>query len=134
MNITTTTQNFDSSVALNTFVRSRLKNALARLDEDIIAIDVFMKDVNGPKGGVDKQALIRVKLRNRQVITIESTHQNLYAAVRTSVKRTRQAVRRQLRKSRQIDKQRVRDMAANDDVFATGEAVARTAMPRVPWI
>ncbi|MDJ0813768.1 MAG: HPF/RaiA family ribosome-associated protein [Woeseiaceae bacterium] len=134
MNITTTTQNFESSVALDTFVRSRLKNALARLDEDIIAIDVFMKDVNGPKGGVDKQALIRVRLRNRQVITIESTHQNLYAAVRTSVKRTRQAVRRQLRKSRQIDKQRVRDMAAHDDVFGTGEVAARTAMPRVPWI
>ena len=88
MNITTTTQNFDSSVALDTFVRSRLRNALTRLDADIIAIDVFMKDVNGPKGGVDKQALIRV----------------------------------QLRKSRQIDKQRVSDV------------VAPAAMPRVPWI
>lgn len=122
MNITTTSQNFESSVALDTFVRSRLKNSLARLDSEIIAIDVFMKDVNGPKGGVDKQALIRVQLRNRQVITIESAHENLYAAVRIGVKRTQKAVRRHLRKSRQIDKQRVRDLAAPG------------ATPRVPWI
>ena len=122
MNITTTAQNFDSSIALDTFVRSRLKNALARLDGDIIAIDVFMKDVNGPKGGVDKQALIRVQLRNRQVITIEAAHENLYAAIRNGVKRTQKAVRRQLGKSRQIDKQRVSDV------------VATAAMPRVPWI
>ena len=122
MNITTTAQNFEGSVALNTFVRSRLRNALARIDEDIIAIDVFMKDLNGPKGGVDKHALIRVQMRNRQVITVESEHENLYAAVRSAVKRARQAIRRHLQKSRQIDKQRVAD------VYGTA------AMPRVPWI
>ena len=122
MNITTTAQNFDGSVALNTFVRSRLKNALARLDDDIIAVDVFMKDINGPKGGIDKQALVRVQMRNRQVIAVEAEHQNLYAAVRAAVKRTRQAVRRHLQKSRQIDKQRAVDAAGT------------AAMPRVPWI
>ncbi len=122
MNITTTAQNFEGSLALNTFVRSRIRNALARLDEDIIAIDVFMKDLNGPKGGVDKHALIRLQMRNRQVITVEAEHENLYAAVRTAVKRARQVVRRHMRKSRQIDKQRFPD--------ASGTA----AMPRVPWI
>ena len=121
MNITTTAQNFEGSLALNTFVRSRLRNALARLDEDIIAIDVFMKDMNGPKGGVDKQALIRVQMRNRQVITVDARHENLYAAVRGAVKRARTAVRRHLQKSRQIDKQRAAD-------------IATTAMPRAPWI
>ena len=122
MNITTTAQNFERSIALDTFVRSRLINALARLEADIIAVDVFMKDVNGPKGGVDKHVLIRVQLRNRQVITIESEHESLYAAVRTGVKRVRHAVRRHLRKMRQIDKQRVSDV------------IAQNALPRTPWI
>ena len=122
MNITTTAQNFEGSAALHTFVRSRLRNALARLDNDIIAIDVFMKDINGPKGGIDKQALIRVQLRNRQIVTVESEHENLYAAVRASVKLARQAVRKHLQKSRQIDKQRV------------GNAAASAALPRTPWI
>ena len=122
MNITTTAQNFEGSLALNTFVRSRLRNTLARLDEDIIAIDVFMKDVNGPRGGADKLALVRVQMRNRQVITVEARHENLYAAVRHAVKRARQAVRRHLQKTRQVDKQRVADVAGT------------AAMPRVPWI
>lgn len=122
MNITTTAQNFDTSVALNTFVRSRLKNALARLDADIIAVDVFMRDLNGPKGGIDKQARVRVQMRNRQVITVDAQHENLYAAVRAAVKRTQQAVRRHLQKSRQIDKQRAVDVAGT------------AAMPRMPWI
>lgn len=122
MNIKITAQNFEGSLALTTFVRSRLRNALARIDDNIIAVDVFMKDVNGPKGGVDKQALIRVQMRNRQVITVEAEHENLYAAVRGAVKRTRQAVRRHLQKSRQIDRQRVADIAG------------AAALPRVPWI
>ena len=121
MNITTTAQNFESSVALDTFVRSRLNNALERLEAEIIAIDVFMKDVNGPKGGIDKQALIRVQLRNRQVITVEAEHENLYAAIRNGVKRTRHTLRRQLRKARQMDKQRA------NDVFAPA------LVTRVPW-
>ena len=111
MDITTTAQNFEASVPLDAFVRSQLSNALGRMATDIIAIDVFMKDVNGPKGGVDKQALIRVQLRNRQIITIESEHDNLYAAIRTGTKRTRHAVNRQLRKSRRIRKKRITDMA-----------------------
>ena len=119
MNITTTAQNFETSTPLDTFVRSRLHNAFEKLDTDITAIDVFMKDINGPKGGVDKLVLIRVQLPNRQVVTIESQHENMYAAIRNGVKRARHAVRRQLRKSRQIDKQRITEFAM-------------PAMPKVP--
>ena len=107
MNITTTAQSSDTSPQLATFVRSRLINAFKRIDMDIIAIDVFMKDLNGPKGGVDKLVLIRVQLPKRQVVTIESQHENMYAAISNGTKRARHAVRRQLRKSRQIEKRRI---------------------------
>ena len=107
MNITTTAQNFDGSVALNTFVRSRLKNALARLDDDIIAVDVFMKDINGPKGGIDKAAVIRIHLRQRREVAIETVHENLGAAIRVGAKRAKRAVRRSLRKARRIEKFRI---------------------------
>lgn len=102
MNITTTAQNFAADSAVDIFVRHELQNALARLDSDIIAIDVFMKDINGPKGGVDKRALIRVQLGNRQVITTKTEHENLFGAIKTGVKRTKRAVRRNLRRSRQF--------------------------------
>lgn len=109
MNITTRAQDFQMSAAIDQFARDQARAALQRFSEDIIAVDVFMKDVNGPKGGVDKQALIRVRLRNRQVIALETEHDNLYAAIKKGLKRTKRTVRRHLRKSQRIQKQRMRD-------------------------
>jgi len=95
--------------AIDQFVRDQVRTALQHVSENIIAVDVFMKDANGPKGGVDKHALVRVQLRNRQVLAVETVHDNLYAAIKTGSKRTKRTVRRHLRKSQRIHKQRMRD-------------------------
>ena len=112
MNITARAKDFDLSDAIASFTRDRLGAALERLSEHIVSIDVFMKDTNGPKGGADKQILIRVQLRNRQLVALEATHENLYAAIRNGAKRTKRAVRRQLRKSGRIERQTLRDLRA----------------------
>lgn len=109
MNIMTRAQDFEMSQAIDQFARDEVRSALQRFTDDITAVDVFMKDCNGPKGGVDKQVLIRVRLRNRQAIALETAHNNLYAAVKKGCKRTRRTVRRQLRKSQRILKKRMRD-------------------------
>ena len=109
MNITTRAQDFETTNAIDQFVREQVRASLQRFGEEIMAVDVFVKDTNGPKGGIDKQVLIRVQLRNRQVIALQTAHENLYAAIKKGSKRTRQAVRRHLRKSRRVKKQRMRD-------------------------
>lgn len=109
MNVTTRAQDFGMSKAIDQFARDQVRAVLQRFSSDIIAVDVFMKDSNGPKGGIDKQVLIRVRLRNRQAIALETAHENLYAAIKKGSKRTRRAVRRHLRKSQRIQKQRMRD-------------------------
>lgn len=109
MNITTRAKDFEMSSAIDQFVRDQIHTALRHLSENIIAVDVFMKDANGPKGGVDKHALVRVQLRNRQVLAVETVHENLYAAIKKGSKRTRRTVRRHLRKSQRLHKQRMRD-------------------------
>jgi ribosome-associated translation inhibitor RaiA len=109
MNIRARAQGFESTSAIDRFVRDQVRTALQHLSEHIIAVDVFMKDANGPKGGVDKQALVRVQLRNRQVLAVETVHENLYGAIKKGAKRTKRTVRRHLRKSQRISKQRMRD-------------------------
>ena len=116
MNITTRAQDFDMSSAIDQFARDQVRTVLGRLSDHIVAVDVFMKDLNGPKGGIDKQALIRVRLRNRHVLALETEHENLYAAIRKCAKRTKRAVRRYMRKSRYIQKQRIRDRLIDSDV------------------
>jgi ribosome-associated translation inhibitor RaiA len=112
MNITTTTQGFELNSAIDAFVKNRLRVALKRLSASVVAIDVFAKDTNGPKGGIDKSVIIRIQLPQRQVLAIETTHENLYAAIEKGAKRSKRAVRRHLRKARQVERQRLRDLPA----------------------
>ena len=114
MNIMTRAQDFEMTAAIDRFVRSNLRTALARIDEDIVTVDVYLKDANGPRGGVDKQVLIRVRLRNRQQFAVVTTHEDMYAAITNGIKRTKRAVRRQIRKSRHFHRRPVRELLVKD--------------------
>lgn len=122
MNITTRANDFPLTGAIDRFVKGELQSAFRRLDTEIVSIDVSMKDSNGPKGGVDKQVLICVRLRNRQRIALETAHENLYAAIKTSVKRTRRTVQRALRKSRRVDRQTLRELRDDQPLSAIPRA------------
>ena len=122
MNITTRAQDFELSESINRFVHSRLNAALSRFEDDVIAIDVFLKDENGPKGGTDKRVTIRVNLRNRQPFAVETIHDDLYAAATIGVKRTKRAIRRHLRKSRRVSRHSLRSLQPVTDLAADGRA------------
>lgn len=107
MNITTQSQGFETTHAIDGFARDSLYSALRQFSDSVVSVDVHMKDTNGPKGGVDKCVVIRVRLPNRQAVTLETRHKNLYAALRAGSKRVRRAVRRHLRKARHIKKVRI---------------------------
>ncbi len=110
MNITARAPDMELTEAMDAFVRDSVETAFARLDHEIVAVDVYLKDLNGPKGGVDKQALVCARLRNRQVVTVTTTHEDLYAAIIRGVRRTKRAVRRRLRRARHIRKYRMCDV------------------------
>ena len=118
MQTTIRTQGFQLSNAIEAFVRNRLYAALQRLSVNVVGIDVFAKDINGPKGGIDKEVLIRVHLRNRQTLTVDTVHENLYAAIEKGAKRTKRAVRRHVCKARHIEKQRLRDLPRRNNLEA----------------
>lgn len=114
MDITARAQGFDLTEAIDGFLREQLRTAIVRFEEGIQSIDVFMKDTNGPKGGVDKQVLIRVQLRSGQVVTTETTHENLYGAIKTCASRSKRAIRRSIKKGRQVEKRRLRDVIRDE--------------------
>lgn len=112
MNIRTRAQDFELTTSIDSFVRERLYAALTRLGDGVAAVDVSMKDVNGPKGGVDKAVLIVLRMRSGRPITLETSDEDLYAAISRGAKRAKRAVRRSLRKSRRIERRRLRDLSA----------------------
>lgn len=122
MNINIRAQDFALSPSIYAFTRRRLLGAMRRFGQDVVSVDVYLKDINGPKGGADKLALIRARLRNRQQVTIETKHENLYAAIKDGARRTGRSVNRQLRRMRRIERRRLREM------------INRPAVPRATWI
>ena len=110
MNIAIRTQGFEPTPAIEEFTRTQLDSALRIFADMVVSVDVFMKDINGPKGGVDKQVLIRIRLRSSQVVTVECTRANLYSAIAATAQRSKRTVRRTLRKLRRIERLRVREM------------------------
>jgi putative sigma-54 modulation protein len=108
MDINVSTHGLSIDADTDTFVREQLYSALRRFEDQVVSADAFMKDTNGPKGGIDKQVLVRVRLRNRQVIATEIARSGLRAAVVISVRKAKRAVRRSLKKSMQKHRWRVR--------------------------
>jgi putative sigma-54 modulation protein len=78
----------------------RLQFALTRFDGRIFQVTVGLADLNGPRGGVDKQCRLVVKLASSGKVTIEETHASASAAVALAAERAGRAVGRELKRRR----------------------------------
>ena len=110
MNFTLRTQGFRLTEAIDAFARGQLQRSLRRFSDEVVSADVFLKDVNGPKGGEDMQVVVRVRLRGRPSIATECTRSELYAAIASCTRKTKNAVSNALHKHQRVAKQQVRDL------------------------
>ena len=86
------------------FALQRVNAILGRHVDDLEHADVFLEDVNGPKGGRDMSVRVRARLRGGRIVTVEETRENLHAAIAHASKRTAFAVRRAVEEARRIDR------------------------------
>lgn len=76
-------------------VHTRLEFALGRFSGRVRSLTVRLKDLNGPKGGPDKQCQIAVRLEYpRRVILIEDVDEVPEVAVSRAAERASRAVAR----------------------------------------
>ena len=100
-------QGFELTGAIRDRVERHIARNLNRYGDELLGIDVYLSDVNGPRGGDDKKAVLRASLRGLPPISISTEHKDLYVAISRSAKRMQRAVKRSLRKSRRIEPRRV---------------------------
>ena len=74
-------------------IQRRLGFALERFGERVRDVGVRFEDVNGPRGGQDKQCRIYAALAPRGQLTITETDRDLYSAVTHSATRLKRVVR-----------------------------------------
>jgi Sigma 54 modulation protein / S30EA ribosomal protein len=83
-----------------TSIRRRLDRKLKKFARSIERVSVRLKDVNGPRGGVDQVCRIKVVLRNLPSVVYEKQDISLDAAVGGALAGAERAVRRTLQRRR----------------------------------
>ena len=110
MNITINTQGFEQTEAIQTHVERQLGMNLASFSNQIVTVRVYLSDINGPRGGVDKKAVITVSMNTRHLLTVERVRRDLYASVTVAARHMRRGIKRTLNKHRRMEKLSLRDL------------------------
>ncbi len=86
--------------SLREHIDRRLNFALSRFAARIGKIDVFLVDQNGPKGGLDKSALIAVRIRGMSDVMAHVVDSDWVVTIDRVTTRVAQQLRRELERSR----------------------------------
>lgn len=81
-------------------IRQHVEKRLAFLDRShlrqVRQVQVRLSDVNGPRGGDDKQCQINVRLPGQPSLVIEETRSDLYGAIDRATQRVSHTINRKL--------------------------------------
>ena len=94
------TRGFFLTESLRDYTEKRMKFALHRNDQHILRTCVWLADINGPRGGVDKRCQIALKLAGQNSIVIEDTEADLYVAIDRACERAMRTLNRRLERVR----------------------------------
>lgn len=82
------------------YIRKKLGGKFGKFAGSIERISVRVKDVNGPRGGIDQVCQIKVVLRNLPSVVFESRDASLDAAIAAALAGAERAVRRKSQRRR----------------------------------
>lgn len=87
-------------VEVATFAQRRLLFALSRFDTKIDNVVLTVNDINGPKGGIDKECQIHIKMHRGQEIIITDVDEDVKACIARAADRAGRTVSRRLERQR----------------------------------
>jgi ribosome-associated translation inhibitor RaiA len=85
---------FRLTPAIRTHVEDRLSNALSKTGISPEMASVHLLDINGGRGGIDKQCRVKLPLKAGGTLLAVMTSNDLYAAVDGAAMRVRDLLRR----------------------------------------
>lgn len=88
------------SEALRSYIEHRLRLSLRRFGDKLDRVMVRLKDVNGPRGGVDKRCRVSMRLGRHGKVRLEQTHADIYEAIRSASARLRNSISRRANRTK----------------------------------
>lgn len=100
MNFSIRGRHIELTAALLAHVERRLRFALSRFGQKIRQVAVQLLDLNGPRGGVDKQCRVTVTLSPSGKVMVGATDADLPTAIDRAADRLERSVIRALERAR----------------------------------
>lgn len=100
MKIEIRSQHFELNGDMTDRAINQVRFALSRFSGEISYVQVRFVDINGPKGGQDKQCLLVVKLASSGKIVANGVGVDLLSALHYCVERAERAIIRELERRR----------------------------------
>ena len=122
MRVTIQTNGFEMTSALRAYTEQRLATALGWAREHMHKLVVWLSDINGPRGGVDKRCKIQVQLGGGREVIIEDTEADLYAAIDRAADRADRALVRKVARTRDFARERMPARLDNMGTAALAQA------------
>ncbi len=98
---------FSLSAALSEYSDSKVRLALGIYGHKIRRVDLFLTDINGPKGGQDMRCTIKVHVQGVPSVTVHFTAEDMYEAINLCARRAKRSIDRRL--SKNIQRRKVPD-------------------------
>ncbi|MEN9579090.1 MAG: hypothetical protein RJA70_2099 [Pseudomonadota bacterium] len=93
-------RNLQASDSLREHALRRVHFHLSRFGQEVGSVCVRIGDVNGPKGGLDKQCHVTLRGPSLSSIVIDELREDAYLAVEVAIERASRAVGRDLDRQR----------------------------------
>ena len=86
---------------LKAYVEKRLARIIERFaDDEAAELEVMLKDTNGPKGGVDKECSVTLRMPGSAAIHITETTEDIFQSIDLAEDRLVKAARREIDRKR----------------------------------
>ena len=102
MEMRITGNNVSISSALKTYTERRVRSAFDKALQPFNRVEVRLSDVNGTRGGLDKECGIRVVLHPVGVVFVRAMDRDAYATVDKAASRLRLAIARRVGRHRSL--------------------------------
>jgi ribosome-associated translation inhibitor RaiA len=84
------------------YITQRLQKRLSKFARSIERVTVRLRDVNGPRGGIDHACNIKVVLRRQSSVIVEHQADSAREAFNSAIAATEQAIRQSIGRTRTV--------------------------------
>ena len=107
MQINVTSTNLVVSKKVKEELTSRIKSVFGRTQDRITKASVTLSDVNGPKGGRDKECKVKLTLPGHPTILVMARKDNMFKAIATALSTANITLKKKLKKHRELQRQQI---------------------------